>query len=183
MKKMGHKYMDLCDVFFTDTPVPKENMIGKLNEGWLNILHNVGRERFSLSAICVGAAQAVLETALQYAKEREQFGEPIARFQLIKEKFANMQMELDAARLLMYRAAWLIQEGLPCGKETSTAKVFSAEMYMKAANQGLQIMGGYGYTMEYDMQRYFRDAKMYEIGGGTSEIQRLIIAREMGLND
>ena len=182
MKKLGHKYMDLCDVFFTDTPVPRENMVGNLNEGWLNILHNVGRERFYLSAICVGAAQAVVDTALQYAKEREQFGEPIGRFQLIKEKFANMQMELDAARLLMYRAAWLIQEGLPCGKETSMAKVFSAEMYMKAANQGMQIMGGYGYTMEYDMQRYFRDAKMYEIGGGTSEIQRLIIAREMGLN-
>ena len=181
IKKLGQKNMDLCDIFFTDTPVSKENMVGNLNEGWINILHNVGRERFYLSAICVGAAQAVLETALQYAKEREQFGEPIGHFQLIKEKLANMQMELDAARLLMYRAAWNIQQGLPYDKEASIAKLFSSEMYMRAASQGLQILGGYGYTMEYDMQRHFRDAKMYEIGGGTSEIQRLIIAHNMGL--
>ncbi len=181
IKKLGHKSMDLCDVFFTDTFVPTTNMVGNLNEGWINILDNVSRERFYLSAICVGAAQAVLERSLQYAKERFQFGKPIGHFQLIKEKLANLQMELDAARLLMYRAAWMIDENIPYQKETSIAKLFSSEMYMRAASQGMQIMGGYGYTMEFDMQRHFRDAKLYEIGGGTSEIQRLIIAKGMGL--
>ena len=181
IKKLGHKNMSLSEVFFADTPVSEGNMVGNLNEGWINILHNVGRERFYLSAICVGSAQAVLDSALKYAKEREQFGKPIGHFQLIKEKLVNMQMEIDAARLLMYRTAWRIQEGLPYAMEASTAKLFSSEAYTRAATQGMQILGGYGYTMEYDMQRHFRDAKMYEIGGGTSEIQRLIIAGEMGL--
>lgn len=181
IKKLGLKTMALCDVFFADTPVPEQNMVGNLNEGWINILHNIGRERFYLSAICVGAAQAVFEAALQYAKEREQFGRPIGHFQMIKEKLVNMQMEIDAARLLMYQTAWKIDEGIPYEKDASIAKLFSSKTYMRAANQGLQIMGGYGYTMEYDLQRHFRDAKMYEIGGGTSEIQRLIIAHEMGL--
>jgi alkylation response protein AidB-like acyl-CoA dehydrogenase len=183
IKKLGHKTMSLSDVFFTETPVPEGNLVGNLNEGWINILHNIGRERFYLSAICVGAAQAVLDTAIQYSKERTQFGKPIGRFQLIKEKLVNMQMEIDAARLLMYRTAWRIQEGLPYAKEASIAKLFGSEAYMRAATQGMQILGGYGYTMEYDMQRHFRDAKMYEIGGGTSEIQRLIIGREMGFKE
>ncbi len=181
IRKLGQKNMSLSDVFFTDTPVSGKNLVGNLNEGWLNVLHNIGRERFYLSAICVGAAQAVLDSALQYAKERTQFGSPIGHFQLIQEKLVNMQVEIDAARLLMYRAAWRIDEGLPYDKEASIAKLYGSECYMRAATQGMQIMGGYGYTMEYDMQRHFRDAKMYEIGGGTSEIQRLIIGREMGL--
>lgn len=183
IKKLGHKNMSLSDVFFAETPVSEGNLVGNLNEGWINILHNIGRERFYLSAICVGAAQAVLDSAMQYAKERSQFGKPIGCFQLVKEKLVNMQMEIDAARLLMYRTAWRIQEGLPYAKEASIAKLFSSEAYMRAAIQGMQILGGYGYTMEYDMQRHFRDAKMYEIGGGTSEIQRLIIGREMGFQE
>jgi len=183
IKKLGHRTMSLNDVFFTDTPVPEENIVGGLNEGWINVLHNVGKERFYLAAICVGSAQAVLDAALQYANERQQFGKPIGHFQLIKEKLVNMQMEVDAARLLTYHTAWRIQEGLPYAKEASMAKLYSSEMYMRAASSGMQVMGGYGYTMEYQMQRHYRDAKLYEIGGGTSEIQRLVIAREMGLSD
>ena len=181
LKKLGLKPIDLYEVFLDDVKVPRKNILGKLNKGWDQVLEVLDHERFCLAAINVGGAQAVLEDAVQYAKERYQFGQPIGKFQMIKEKLADMQLEVDAARLLTYRTAWMVGEGIRCTRESSIAKLFSSETYMRAAWKGVQIMGGYGYMMEYDMQRHFRDAKLTEIGGGSSEIQRLIIAKSLGL--
>jgi len=129
----------------------------------------------------VGNAQTVVDVALQHAKERVQFGRPIGTFQAIGHMLADMQTEVDAARLLTYRAAWMIDQGIPCMKEVSMAKLFGSETFARLTNQGMQIMGGYGYSMEYDMQRYFRDARIVTVAAGSSQMQRTIIAREMGL--
>ena len=181
LEKLGLKPVDLHEVFLDDVKVPLKNLLGKLNKGWGQVLKVLDHERFCLAIINVGGAQAVVEDAIRFAKERYQFGQPIGKFQMIKEKLADMQLEVEAARLLTYRAAWMVEEGILCTRESSMAKLFSSETYMRAAWKGLQIMGGYGYMMEYDMQRHFRDAKLTEIGGGASEIQRLIIAKSLGL--
>lgn len=181
LKKLGLKPVDLYEVFLDDVKVSRKNLLGQLNKGWDQVREVLDHERFCLAAMNVGGAQAVLEDAVQYAKERYQFGQPIGKFQMTKEKLADMQLEVDAARLLTLRTAWMVEEGIPCTRESSMAKLFASETYMRAALKGLQIMGGYGYMMEYDMQRHFRDAKISEIGGGSSEIQRLIIAKSLGL--
>ena len=181
LKKLGLKPVDLYEVFLDDVKVSRKNLLGQLNKGWDQVREVLDHERFCLAAMNVGGAQAVLEDAVQYAKERYQFGQPIGKFQMTKEKLADMQLEVDAARLLTLRTAWMVEEGIPCTRESSMAKLFASETYMRAALKGLQILGGYGYMMEYDMQRHFRDAKISEIGGGSSEIQRLIIAKSLGL--
>ena len=179
LKKLGLKPMDLNEIFLTDARVPKENVIGAVNGGWMNALKTLDYERCCLTGVNVGAAQSVLEKILTYTEERKQFGQKINSFQLTKAKLADMDMEIEAARLLLYRSADLVDRGIPNNKESAMANLYSSEMYVRAALNGMRMMGGWGYLMEYDMQRHFRDSKLAEIGGGTSEILRIIIAKEL----
>lgn len=181
IRKLGLKPMDLNEIFLDNVIISAENVVGKVNEGWTNVLATLEFERCCLTAVNCGAAQAVVDMALEYAKERHQFGQPIGKFQMIREKLARMQMEVDATRALLYRAAWMVDQGLPTAKESAMAKLHSSNTYMSAVRDGMQIMAGYGFSMEYDMQRHYRDAKLSEFGGGTSELMHLIIAGEMGL--
>lgn len=181
LRKLGMKPLGTNEVFFENVRVPVENVAGGVDQGWYNLLKTLNNERCVVGAACVGSAQACVDDTLQYVKEREQFGRPIGSFQANQHALADMQMEVDNARLLTYRAAWLSANRKPCVKETSMAKVYSSEVFRKVATMGMQLMGGYGYMMEYDMQRYYRDCKFFEIAGGTSQIQRNIIAKEMGL--
>ncbi len=179
LKKLGLKPMDLNEIFLTDVRIPADAVIGSVNRGWNNALKTLDYERCCLSAVNVGAAQSCLDKALAYTTEREQFGQKIASFQLTRAKLADMEMEIDAARLLLYRSAALVDRGIPNNKESAMANLYSSETYVRAALNGMRMMGGWGYLMEYDMQRHFRDSKLAEIGGGTSEILRIIISREM----
>lgn len=180
LKKLGLKPMDLNEIFLTDVRIPKENVIGEVNRGWQNVLKTLDYERCCLSAVNVGAAQSAFDKAYAYTNEREQFGQKISQFQLSKAKLADMQMEIDAARMLLWRSAFLVDKGIPNPKESAMANLFSSESYVRTALNGMRLMGGWGYLMEYDMQRHFRDSKLAEIGGGTSEILRIVIARELG---
>ncbi len=180
LKKLGLKPMDLNEIFLTDVRIPKENVIGQVNHGWQNILKTLDYERCCLSAVNVGAAQSAFDKAHAYTNEREQFGQKIGQFQLSKAKLADMQMEIDAARMLLWRSAFLVDRGIPNPKESAMANLFSSETYVRTALNGMRLMGGWGYLMEFDMQRHFRDSKLAEIGGGTSEILRIVIARELG---
>lgn len=179
LKKLGLKPMDLNEIFLADVRVPAANVVGEVNRGWRNVLKTLDYERCCLSAVNVGAAQSALDKAVRYVKEREQFGQKISQFQLTKAKLADMQMEIDAARLLLYRSAWLVDQGQDNPRESAIANLASSETYVRTALNGMRLMGGWGYLMEFDMQRHFRDSKLAEIGGGTSEILRLVIAREM----
>jgi acyl-CoA dehydrogenase len=181
IRKLGLKPMDLNEIFLDDVIIPKANVVGKVNEGWTNVLATLEFERCCLSAINCGAAQGATDMALAYAKERHQFGQPIGKFQLIKQKLARMQMEVDATRTLLYRAAWMVDQGMPTAKESAMAKLHSSNTYMDVVRDGMQVMAGYGFSMEYDMQRHYRDAKLSEFGGGTSELMHILIAGEMGL--
>jgi alkylation response protein AidB-like acyl-CoA dehydrogenase len=179
LKKLGLKPMDLNEIFLTDVRIPRDALIGEVNQGWRNVLKTLDYERCCLSAVNVGAAQSCLDKALAYSKEREQFGQKIASFQLTRAKLADMDMEIDAARLLLYRSAALVDRGIPNNKQSAVANLYSSETYVRAALNGMRLMGGWGYLMEFDMQRHFRDSKLAEIGGGTSEILRIVISREL----
>ncbi len=179
LKKLGLRPMDLNEIFLTDVRVPKDRIIGQVNQGWRNVLKTLDYERCCLSAVNVGAARSCLDKALAYTKEREQFGQKISQFQMTRAKLADMEMEIDAARLLLYRSATLVDRGIPNNKESAVANLASSETYVRAALNGMRLMGGWGYLMEYDMQRHYRDSKLAEIGGGTSEILRIVISREM----
>jgi alkylation response protein AidB-like acyl-CoA dehydrogenase len=179
LKKLGLKPMDINEIFLTDVRVPVANVIGEVNKGWRNALKALDYERCCLSAVNVGAAQSCLDKVLTYTREREQFGQKIASFQLSRAKLADMEMEIDAARLLLYRSASLVDRGIPNNKESAVANLYSSEAYVRAALSGMRLMGGWGYLMEFDMQRHFRDSKLAEIGGGTSEILRIVISREL----
>jgi alkylation response protein AidB-like acyl-CoA dehydrogenase len=179
LKKLGLKPMDLNEIFLTDVRVPKDAIIGAVNMGWRNVLKTLDYERCCLSAVNVGAAKSCLDKALAYSKEREQFGQKISQFQLTRAKLADMEMEIDAARLLLYRSAALVDRGIANNKQSAVANLYSSEAYVRAALNGMRIMGGWGYLMEFDMQRHYRDSKLAEIGGGTSEILRIVISREM----
>ncbi|MEI4487379.1 acyl-CoA dehydrogenase family protein [Frigidibacter sp. MR17.14] len=179
LKKLGLKPMDLNEIFLSDVRLPKDAIIGDVNTGWTNALKTLDYERCCLSAVNVGAAQCVLEKSVAYTNEREQFGQKISSFQLTRAKLADMDMEIEAARLLLYRSADLVDRGIPNNKQSAMANLYSSETYVRAALNGMRMMGGWGYLMEYDMQRHFRDSKLAEIGGGTSEILRIIISREI----
>jgi alkylation response protein AidB-like acyl-CoA dehydrogenase len=176
---LGGGMMRSCEINLVDVRVPKVNMVGDLHRGWLQLLGVLGKERIALSAICTGGAQAALDQALEYARERKQFGRPISSFQAISHKLAEMQTLIDASRLMAFRGARLLQEDKPCAMESAQAKFFATDSYMRIATDSLQIMGANGYTMENAMQRHFREAKMFQILGGTSEIHRNNVAREM----
>ncbi|MBI3584098.1 MAG: acyl-CoA dehydrogenase family protein [Nitrospinae bacterium] len=176
--KLGMRGSDTASLIFEDCIIPEESLLGKVNEGFIDALKILEGGRIGMGAIAVGIGRGALEEGLRYAKERRQFGQPIANFQAIQWMFADTATELDAARLLVYQAAFLKERGLRYTKEASMAKLFASEAAMRATMKGIQIHGGYGYTKEFPVERYFRDAKLCEIGEGTSEIQRMIIARE-----
>jgi alkylation response protein AidB-like acyl-CoA dehydrogenase len=180
LNKLGWNHADTRNLYLEDVRVPKENLVGERGNGlkqFLTVL-NIGRITVGITAL--GLAQQCLNESLKYAKERTQFGKPLSAFQLIQAKLAEMATEIEAARQLMYYTAWLVQNGKRFIKEASMFKYFVSEVARRAANQAVQIHGGYGYMMEYPVARAFRDYKVMEIGEGTTEIQKLVIARELG---
>lgn len=178
--KMGVRGSDTAEVVLDNVRVSQKNLLGDEKKGFNQFLYTLDGGRISIAAIGLGIAQASLEKSLTYSKEREQFKKPIARFQGIQFKLADMAMEVELARNMVYKAAWLKDNEKPFTKESAYAKLFATETATRSANQAIQIHGGYGYMREYEVERYLRDAKLLEIGEGTSEIQRLVIARQLG---
>jgi alkylation response protein AidB-like acyl-CoA dehydrogenase len=179
-EKMGLHSSNTTELILEDVMVPDENMLGKRGEGFKQFLITLDGGRIGIGAMAVGIAQAAFEKALQYANERYQFGRSISKFQAVQHKLADIAMNIELARMMVYKAAWLKNQGKKFTKEASMAKLFASEICMRACDQAVQIHGGYGYMREFQVERYFRDAKLLEIGEGTSEIQRNVIAREIG---
>jgi alkylation response protein AidB-like acyl-CoA dehydrogenase len=177
--KLGMRSSDTAELFFEDLEVPKDNVLGEVNGGFRDAMRNLAGGRISIAALAAGLGMAALEEALGYAKERRQFGQPIASFQAIQWKLADMATEIEAAQLLTYRAAWLRDTGRPHVHEAAMAKLFASEAAMRATIHAVQIFGGYGYMRDYPVEKLMRDAKLCEIGEGTSEVQRIIIARNL----
>ena len=177
--KLGMRGSATSQVILEDCRVPEENLLGEVNYGFTNALKTLDGGRISIAAIGVGIAQGAYEEALRYAKQRKQFGKAIAEFQAIQFTLADMALRTDAARMLTYKAAWLKDRGLPYKKESAMAKLYASEAAMWVTTKAIQVLGGYGYVKDYPVERMFRDAKLCEIGEGTSEIQRLVIAREL----
>jgi alkylation response protein AidB-like acyl-CoA dehydrogenase len=178
---LGGHAIRTCEVNYIDVAVPLELMVGDLHSGWKQVMTVLSKERVSLACMCVGAAQAAVDLAIEYATQREQFGRRITAFQAISHRLVDMQTRTDAARMMAYRAAHLLASDLPCTREASQAKTFASDAYMQTAVDGVQVMGANGYASEYAMQRHFREAKLFQIFGGTNEIQRGIVAKEMRL--
>ena len=178
-KKMGWKASDTRQLFFENMSVSEANMISDQNEGFKMFLKTLTVGRISVAALAVGTAQGAYERSLRYSKERSAFGKKIHQFQPVGFKLADMATQIEAAKLLTFHAAWKKDQGLDIVKEAAMAKLFASEVAMKTTTDAIQIHGGYGYVKDYDVERYFRDAKVLEIGEGTSEIQRLIISREI----
>jgi alkylation response protein AidB-like acyl-CoA dehydrogenase len=178
--KMGVRASNTCEIVLENVRVPKENVLGDPQRGFSQFLSTLDGGRISIAALSIGIAQSAFEKALQYAKERQQFGQSISKFQAIQFKLADMAMEIELARNLVYKAAWLKDNNKPFGKEAAMAKLFASEMGFRVCNQAIQIHGGYGYMKEYDVERHLRDIKLMEIGEGTSEVQRLVISRHLG---
>jgi alkylation response protein AidB-like acyl-CoA dehydrogenase len=178
--KMGVRASNTCELILENVRVPKENLLGDSTKGFKQFLYTLDGGRISIAALSVGIAQAALDKALHYAKERKQFGQSISKFQAIQFKLADMAMYVELARNIVYKAAWLKDQKKPFSKEASMAKLFASETATSVSNQAIQIHGGYGYMREYAVERHLRDAKLMEIGEGTSEIQRLVIARQLG---
>jgi alkylation response protein AidB-like acyl-CoA dehydrogenase len=181
LSKLGLKAVDLCEVFLDGVRASRDDVLGPLDEGWSALRPGLAGERLLLAAICVGAAADVLDLAANHARSRRAFGKNISEFQLILDKLVEMRLALDSADLLTCRAAQRVDAGQPAAIEASLAKLHSTRSYVTATREGLQVFGGYGFTNEYPIARHYRDAKYLEIGGGTSEIQKLIIGRSMGL--
>jgi alkylation response protein AidB-like acyl-CoA dehydrogenase len=178
---LGRRCTGTYEVFFDNVRVPAGRLVGGENNGWKCALGGLQVERMCTAAGNVGATQAALDLALAYAKERVQFGRAIGTNQTIAHTLANLQTEIDAGRTLMWRAAWLLSTGQDALREITMAKLYNSELYVKVANAGMQVMGGYGYSMEYDMQRHYRDARSATIAAGTSEMLRNVLAGLMGL--
>lgn len=178
---LGRRALGTYEVFFDNVKVSADRLVGEVNKGWQYMLSGFQLERLMTTAGYCGAAQSVVDQALEYAKQRHQFGRPIGSFQAIAHMLADMQTEVEASRLLMWHAAWRLSKGKDALMAISMAKLFGSETYVKAANLGMQIMGGYGYIMEFDMQRHYRDARATTITAGTSQMQRNLIAGLMGL--
>jgi alkylation response protein AidB-like acyl-CoA dehydrogenase len=177
---LGRRAAGTYEVFIKDVRVHESRVLGEVNRGWEYLLSGLQGERMLTSAAYAGSSQKVVDLASAYGKERQQFGKAIGDFQAIAHMLADMQTEVDAARLLAYNAAGRLSRGLDALREVSMAKLFGSETYAKVANQGMQIMGAYGYSMEYEMQRHFRDARSTTIGAGSSQMQRNTIASTMG---
>ena len=177
--KLGMRASDTSEVIFDNCRVPAGQLLGEEGQGFINTLQVLDGGRIGIAALSVGLAQGAYEAALSYAKERRQFGQPIAGFQAIQWKLADNATRIEAARLLTYRAAYLRDQGARTTRESSTAKLFASEVAVKAADDCVQIHGGYGFVKDYPAEKYFRDVKLLTIGEGTSEIQRLVIARQL----
>lgn len=178
--KMGVRGSDTAEIVLQDVRVPKNNLLGDPAKGFSQFLSTLDGGRISIAALGLGIAQGSLDRALQYAKERKQFNKSIASFQAIQFKLADMAMEVELARNMVMKAAWLKDNGKPFSQEAAYAKLFATETAVRAAEEAIQIHGGYGYMREYEVERYLRDAKLLVIGEGTSEIQRMVIARNLG---
>ena len=181
IETLGQRAIGTTQVFYTDVRVPASAVLGEVGKGWDAVDSYLWYERLCLSAARTGAAAAAFEYALDYAKNRKQFDRPIGQFQAISHKLADMKMMLDISRMLVYRFAWLMGGGKATRHDAAVVKLYTGESYKTISDLGLQILGGYGYCMEFPMQRFFRDSRLATIGAGTSEIQRNIIARGLGL--
>jgi len=181
IETLGMRAIGTTQVFYLDVRVPLSAVLGEVDRGWEAVDSYLWYERLCLSAARTGAASAAFDYALNYAKTRKQFGRAIGEFQAISHKLADMKVMLDLSRMLVYRFAWLLAQGKATRHDAAVVKLYAAESYKAISDMGLQILGGYGYCMEYPMQRFFRDSRVAVIGAGTSEIQRNIIARGLGL--
>ena len=178
-KKMGWRASDTRQLFFRDMRIPVSSILGTPGDGFKTFMKTLTSGRVSIGALSVGTAVGAYERALAYSTERSAFGKPINKFQSIGFKLADMATKIEASKLLVYHAAWMKDQGLDITKEAAMAKLFASETAMEVTTEAIQVHGGYGYVREYDVERFFRDAKILEIGEGTSEIQRLIISREI----
>jgi alkylation response protein AidB-like acyl-CoA dehydrogenase len=179
LEKLGCRSSDTVELTLEDVVVDDEQRLGEIDHGFTDTMKILDRGRVSIAAMALGLGYGALDMAVQYAKDRKQFGKPIADFQAVQWMLADCKTELDAAQLLTYRAAWLADQGRPYTKEASMAKLFASEAASRACNKSLQIHGGYGYTREFHVERHLRDAKICEIGEGTSEVQRMVIAKQL----
>jgi alkylation response protein AidB-like acyl-CoA dehydrogenase len=177
--KLGMRASATGEVVFTDCRVPESQLLGKRGEGFIDSLRILDGGRISIAALAVGTAQGAYEAALKYSKQRKQFGRFISEFQTIQNKLADMATEIDAARLLTYRSGWMKDQGRRVTKESSMAKLFSSEVAVRVTNEAVQIHGGNGFIKDYPVEKFYRDVKLCTIGEGTSEIQRLVIARQL----
>jgi alkylation response protein AidB-like acyl-CoA dehydrogenase len=176
---LGGHAIRTCEVNYVEARVPKRYMVGELHVGWKRLTTVLSKERIALAAMCVGASQAAVDLARWYAKDRRQFGQPIIDFQAVSHMLVDMQTKVDAARMMAYRAAKLLDEGENCDVESSQAKYLASDTYVQVATDGVQIMGANGYSMEFSMQRHYRESKMFQIFGGTNQIQRNIVGRSL----
>ena len=181
MKKLGWRASDTRELSFEDCAIPEANLLGPRGDGFHQFLEILDGGRISVAAMGVGLAQGAYDLAYAYANERRQFGQPIARFQAVQFKLADMATEIEAGRTMVYKAAWLKDQGRDFGLAAAQAKLYTGELSNRAVNWSLQIHGGYGYMDEYAISRLYRDQKILEIGEGTNEVQRLVIARHLGL--
>ena len=177
--KLGWRASDTCELIMEDVEVPAENLLGAEGKGFINFMKTLDNGRVGIAALSLGIAQGAFEQALQYTSVRKQFGKPVAQFQGVQFQLSDMATEIEAGKHLMFHAAWLAQHGKPFTKEAAMAKLFCSELAMRATTTAVQLHGGYGYTKDYPVERYMRDAKICEIGEGTSEIQRIVIARQL----
>ncbi len=177
--KLGMRSSDTAELVMEDVEIPDQQRLGEVDHGFIDTLQILDRGRITIGALAVGLHRGALEESIRYSKDRQAFGQPIGEFQALRWMLADIKTELEAARLLVHRAARLADSGRPYRREASMAKLFASEAAMRACNKAVQIHGGYGYTREFPVERYLRDAKLCEIGEGTSEIQRSIIAREL----
>lgn len=177
--KLGMRASETAELIFDNCRVPKENVLGKVGDGFIQAMKVLDGGRISIAALSLGIAKGAFKAATKYAKEREQFGRPIANFQAIAFKLADMATEIEAAELLTHQAADMKNKGLPMTKESAYAKYYASEVSVKVANEAVQIFGGYGYTKDFPAEKFYRDAKLCTIGEGTSEIQKLVISREI----
>ncbi len=181
--KMGVRGSNTTEIILENVEVPRDNLLGDPNKGFKQFLYTLDGGRISIGALSLGIAQAAYEAALKYSQERIQFGHTLSKFQAIQFKLADMAMEIELARNMIYKTAWLKDKGKPFTKEAAIAKLFASETAFRVSNQAIQIHGGNGYMREYAVERYLRDAKLMEIGEGTSEIQRMVIARQILTNE
>ena len=179
LEKLGCRSSDTVELTFDEVVVGDEQRVGEVDHGFLDTMQILDRGRISIAAMALGLGYGALDMAVAYAKDRKQFNKPIAEFQAIQWMLADSKTELDAAHLLTYRAAWLADQGRPFTKEASMAKLFASEAATRACNKSLQVHGGYGYTREFAVERHLRDVKICEIGEGTSEVQRIVIAKQL----
>lgn len=179
---LGHRAVASCEIGLSGVRVPADAVIGEVGGAWRGLSRALDTERLGVGAVCTGLAQRCTDLALEYGLNRRQFGRPIASFQAIGHLLAEMETETEAARLLTRAAAWRADTGLPFSREASMAKAYATECGTRTATRAMQVFGGYGYSTEYEIERFYREAKLYEVAGGATQIQRNIIARHMGIS-